>query len=115
MGEIWGRFLDEKQLSRIHSPLASQRIGFFIPGLQTSPAGVVRVTTRGGSMTGAANCQPRLIVDGIRYPGDLPLNTLVSGDAIRALGIEPVVSDIVMRTTEDRRRLAQECCTLLRR
>jgi LPPG:FO 2-phospho-L-lactate transferase len=38
-----------------------------------------------------------------------------SKDAIRGMGIEPVVSDIVMRTTEDRRRLAQECCALFRR
>jgi LPPG:FO 2-phospho-L-lactate transferase len=38
-----------------------------------------------------------------------------SKDAIRVLGIEPVVSDIVMRTTDDRRRLAQECCALLLR
>lgn len=35
--------------------------------------------------------------------------------AIRALGIEPIVTDILMRDLPDRRRLAAECCAVLRR
>lgn len=38
-----------------------------------------------------------------------------SADAIRALAIEPVVADILMRTLEDRIRLARECLAILRR
>lgn len=37
------------------------------------------------------------------------------GPAIRSLGIEPVISGIVMKDIHDRRRLAVECCDLLRR
>jgi LPPG:FO 2-phospho-L-lactate transferase len=36
-------------------------------------------------------------------------------DAIRALSIEPIVTDIMMRDIEDRRRLARACCDLLKR
>jgi len=34
--------------------------------------------------------------------------------AIRQLGIEPIVTDILMRDLDDRRRLAAECCAALR-
>lgn len=40
---------------------------------------------------------------------------LDSADAIRALGIEPVVTDIMMRDLDDRCRLARECCAVIRR
>jgi hypothetical protein len=87
--EAWGSFVDATRLSRIRSPRASDRLSFFIPGLQVSPTGVLMARGRGAALNGSTGCQPRLIVDGTRYPGDLPIDGLVAGDAIRAVEYYP--------------------------
>lgn len=83
--EVWGRFVGPDRLAAFRSPRAVDRIRPFIPGLYVSADGRISVPKRGADFTGVPTCQPRLIVDGSRFPGDIPLSSLVSGSSIRAL------------------------------
>jgi hypothetical protein len=83
--EIWGRFADAERLSRVRSPRAIDRLRLVIPSILAAPDGTVRVRTKGVNMLGMPSCQPRYYIDGVRYPGDISLDALVSGTSIRAV------------------------------
>lgn len=40
---------------------------------------------RGADLSGVPTCQPRFYIDGIRFPGDISIDALVQGTAIRAI------------------------------
>jgi hypothetical protein len=77
--EAWGKFVGPERLATIRIPRASTRLSAFIPGLTATADGVVTIRRRG------AVCVPRLYIDGTRFPGDVSLDAMVQGGAIRAV------------------------------
>jgi hypothetical protein len=88
-GEIEGSFADGEKLERIHFARTSDLLRALFPRILPTPDGRIMVRKRGVDISGNASCQPRYYIDGMRYPGDLSLDALVTGPQIRAVEFYP--------------------------
>jgi hypothetical protein len=77
--EVWGRFVGPDRLASLRLARASGRLSALIPGLRATADGVVTIRKRG------VDCLPRIYIDGTRFPGDVSLDAMVQGGAIRAV------------------------------